>query len=110
GKLVLQALEEEFEGSSYTSAKLHTRGKAAWTYGRFEFKAKLPAGQGIWPAIWMMPVDSELYGGWPNSGEIDIMEYLGHEEGTVHGTLHYGAPHTYTGAFLSLPEGKSFAD
>jgi beta-glucanase (GH16 family) len=52
-------------------------------------RAKLPKGKGIWPAIWMMPTDNR-YGGWPNSGEIDIMELLGHEPGVVHGTLHYG--------------------
>jgi beta-glucanase (GH16 family) len=110
GKLVIQALKEEYEGRPYTSAKLTTRNKFEWTYGRFEFKAKLPFGQGLWPAIWMMPADEEMYSGWPMCGEIDIMEQVGHEPGTVLGTIHYGNPHTYTGDKYTLPNGESFAD
>lgn len=86
----------------YTSARLRTMNKADWTYGRFEIRAKLPAGQGTWPAIWMLPTDW-VYGGWAASGEIDIMEAVnlktlsdaadaeaGELESRVHGTLHYG--------------------
>jgi beta-glucanase (GH16 family) len=76
----------------YTSARLRTRELADWKYGRFEINAKLPEGQGLWPAIWMLPTDY-VYGGWPLSGEIDIMEAV-NPNGTggneVHGTLHHG--------------------
>jgi len=77
----------------YTSARLRTLGKGDWQYGRIEVRAKIPAGQGIWPAIWMLPTDY-AYGGWAASGEIDIMEAVnlpvGGFEKQIHGTLHYG--------------------
>lgn len=113
GKLVIKALKQEHGGKPYTSAKLITEGHADWTYGRFEFRAKMPLGKGMWPAIWMMPTDMEKYGGWPSSGEIDIMEYLGHEPEQVHGTLHMGNPHIYRGGKVSLEDGtfaESFHD
>lgn len=90
GVLHLRAIKESYEGAQYTSARLKTKGLFAKTYGRFEFRAKLPAGRGIWPAIWMLP-QQEKYGGWPASGEIDIMEARGQEPDKVLGTLHYGA-------------------
>jgi beta-glucanase (GH16 family) len=85
----------------YTSARLRTKYKGDWKYGRIEVRAKLPQGQGIWPAIWMLPTYSE-YGGWPYSGEIDIMEAINSNTGsfgnTIHGTLHFGgAVHRYPG-------------
>lgn len=89
GKLIISAKEESVSGKNYTSARIRTINKGDWKYGRFEFRAKFPIGQGIWPAIWMMPTDN-VYGGWAASGEIDILEYLGHEPNKVHGTLHYG--------------------
>ncbi len=93
GCLVITASKEEFTGPDgtrrYTSARLTTQGKADWMYGRFEARIKLPTGQGIWPAFWMMPAKS-VYGGWARSGEIDIMEFIGSQPDTVHGTLHYG--------------------
>ena len=110
GKLVIQARKENYQGSAYTSAKLETSGKAKWTYGRYEIRAKLPEGQGLWPAIWMMPEDMEVYGTWPSSGEIDIMEYLGHERSVVHGTLHYGVEHASKGYSYTLPGGQSFSE
>lgn len=110
GKLVLEARKENYGGHSYTSAKLETSGKASWTYGKFEIRAKLPVGQGLWPAIWMMPEDMDVYGGWPASGEIDIMESLGHEPGVVYGTLHYGVEHADTGYGYVLPGGGQFSD
>ncbi len=67
GALVIKALREDYLGSRYTSARLVTRGKGDWLYGRFEIRAKLPYGQGIWPAIWMLPTDWK-YGSWPVSG------------------------------------------
>jgi len=77
GYLYINAIKEDFEGKKYTSARLVTRTKGDWTYGRVEVKAKLPDGIGMWPAIWMLPTDW-VYGGWPDSGEIDIMENLGY--------------------------------
>jgi beta-glucanase (GH16 family) len=108
-QLVIEADKEKYKNQFYTSAKLTTKGKADWKYGRFSIRAKLPEGQGIWPAIWMMPTDMEAYSGWPACGEIDIMELVGHKPETVHGTLHYGVPHTYTGESFTLPD-KKFSD
>jgi beta-glucanase (GH16 family) len=87
GFLYLEARKEAYQGRDYTSARLVTRGKGDWKYGRIEVRAKLPQGRGTWPAIWMLPTDW-VYGGWPNSGEIDIMEHVGYDMGTIHGTVH----------------------
>jgi beta-glucanase (GH16 family) len=76
GSLVIQAKKEDYNNHAYTSAKLTSQHKGDWTYGRFEIRAKLPSGRGLWPAIWMMPTDS-VYGVWPKSGELDIMENRG---------------------------------
>jgi beta-glucanase (GH16 family) len=110
GSLIIKANQENYKGNEYTSAKLITQNKGDWTYGKFEIKAKMPIGQGIWPAIWMMPTDMKMYGGWPNCGEIDIMEYLGHKPDTVYGTIHYGVPWSHTGEPDTLPDGKRFCD
>lgn len=95
----------------YSSGRIRTKHRGEWTYGRIEVRAQMPEGQGIWPAIWMLPTE-ESYGGWAASGEIDIVEYKGQEPGRVHGTLHFGAPWpknaSATGHY-DLPEG-SFAD
>lgn len=114
GSLVIEAHEETYTGSdgtrSYTSARMRTLNKGDWEYGRMEARIKLPYGQGIWPAFWMLPTDW-VYGGWAASGEIDIMELVGHEPETVHGTLHYGGPwpqNTYTGDGYTISE--SFAN
>lgn len=89
GLLIIEARKEPYEGSDYTSARLVTRGQAAWTYGRFEIRAKLPKGRGTWPAIWMLPVDWNLGSGkWPDVGEIDIMEHVGHDPGVIHASAH----------------------
>lgn len=87
GKLFITALKENKEGKSYTSTRLVSKGKGDFLYGRFEIKAKLPRGQGTWPAIWMLPTDW-AYGGWPHSGEIDIMEHVGYDPNVVHITTH----------------------
>ncbi|MDW7679219.1 MAG: glycoside hydrolase family 16 protein, partial [bacterium] len=115
GCLVIQALKEHYTGPegtrNYTSARLRTLRKGDWKYGRFDIRAKLPYGKGIWPAIWMLPSEWK-YGGWAASGEIDIMEILGHEPNKVHGTLHYGGQwpnNVYSGKSYSLSQG-SFAD
>lgn len=106
GRLVIQALKEDYAGKSYTSARMNTSGNGDWTYGRFEIRAKLPYGRGLWPAIWMLPTDW-MYGGWPASGEIDIMEELGQETNKVYGTIHYGsspAAHQQSGGSTVLTQ------
>lgn len=87
GKLTITALHDSIHNSAYSSAKLLTKVLAKWQYGRVEVSAKLPQGRGTWPAIWMLP-EENLYGGWPRSGEIDIMEHVGHNAGTIYGTVH----------------------
>ena len=87
GKLIITAIREVYSDMDYTSARLVTKYKGDWLYGKIEISASLPAGRGTWPAIWMLPTDWE-YGGWPASGEIDIMEHVGYDEGVVHGTIH----------------------
>ena len=94
GHLILEARREKVNMGGvlkdYSSARIRTKRRADWLYGRFEMSAKLPAGKGLWPAFWMLP-STEKYGGWASSGEIDIMEFKGHEPEQVHGTLHFGA-------------------
>jgi beta-glucanase (GH16 family) len=87
GHLVIEARKESWQGSPYTSARLVTKGKGDWTYGRIEVRAKLPSGRGTWPAIWMLPTGWE-YGSWPDSGEIDIMEHVGFDPDVVHASVH----------------------
>ncbi|MBN1926312.1 MAG: glycoside hydrolase family 16 protein, partial [Prolixibacteraceae bacterium] len=82
GTLKITAIKEPYNKFAYTSARLITKGKGDWLYGRFEISAKLPDGRGLWPAIWMLPTDWE-YGGWPESGEIDIMENVGYDPKTI---------------------------
>ncbi|MBN2414558.1 glycoside hydrolase family 16 protein [bacterium] len=110
GYLIITARSEVYtaaEGTrEYTSARLRTRYKGDWTYGRFDIRARMPRGQGLWPAIWMLPSDW-VYGGWAASGEIDIMELLGHEPAKVHGTIHYGGAYpanTQSGGSYIWPE------
>jgi beta-glucanase (GH16 family) len=109
GNLVIEARKERYGTRDYSSARLVTRGSAAWTFGRFEIRAKLPKGQGVWPAIWMMP-DTLKYGGWPLGGEIDIMELLGHAPATVYGTLHWGNPHLSSGKSFTLNNVPDFSE
>ena len=79
----------EYANNAYTSSRIRTQNKGDWRYGKMEARIKLPIGKGIWPAFWMMPSQS-VYGTWPASGEIDIMEYLGHQASTTYATCHYG--------------------
>lgn len=88
--LIIEARKEAFQGASYTSASLISKYKGDWQYGKFEIRAKVPTGKGTWPAIWMMPTNSE-YGGWPKSGEIDIMEYVGMNPANLYFTAHFGS-------------------
>ncbi|MEX0662445.1 MAG: glycoside hydrolase family 16 protein [Balneolaceae bacterium] len=111
GQLHIVAFQEDYEEMEYTSARIRTIDKGDWQHGKIEVRAKLPQGQGIWPAIWMLPTE-EVYGGWPKSGEIDIMEAVGHEPEIIHGTVHYGTDwpdNEYTGTPFSLENGI-FAD
>lgn len=87
GTLIIEARRESVQGNAYTSARLNSR--ESWTYGRVEVRAKVPAGRGTWPAIWML-ADNDTYGDqyWPDNGEIDIMEHVGYDEGVIHGTIH----------------------
>jgi len=87
GYLYINAIKEDFEGKKYTSARLITKGKGDWLYGKIEVRAKLPDGRGMWPAIWMLPTDW-IYGGWPASGEIDIMENVGYDPYVIVGSAH----------------------
>lgn len=87
GRLVIEAHKEQAGNSAYTSARVRSVKEVSPKYGYIEIKAKLPFGRGSWPAIWMLP-DSLKYGGWPKSGEIDIMEHVGYDPGVVHGTVH----------------------
>ncbi len=92
GLLKIEARAEAADGYRYTSARLHTRDRFAFRYGRIEARIKLPGGQGLWPAFWLLPQDN-TYGGWAASGEIDIVEAvnLGGSGGNeIHGTIHYG--------------------
>lgn len=116
GHLVITATREEFTGIDgtarhYTSARLKTLGKFSQTYGRFEASIKIPYGQGLWPAFWMLGDDIAKVD-WPNCGEIDIMENIGKEPSVVHGTIH-GPGYSGAGgigARYALPSGKRFAD
>jgi beta-glucanase (GH16 family) len=89
GMLIIEAHKEKFDKNDYTSARLVTKGKGDWLYGRFEIRAKLPSGRGTWPAIWML-ASQRSYGSqfWPDNGEIDIMEHVGFNPDKVHATVH----------------------
>ncbi len=116
GALAIQALRETFTGGDgitreYTSARLKTQAKFEQAYGRFEARLRIPRGQGLWPAFWMLGADIPT-AGWPRCGEIDIMENIGREPSTVHGTVHgpgYSGA-TGIGASFTLPGGARFAD
>lgn len=88
GVLIITAREEQFEGSSYTSARLLTKGKFEQQYGRWEARIRLPFGKGIWPAFWLLGDDKNGTEIWPEIGEIDIMEYLGDKPSEIFGTVH----------------------
>lgn len=90
--LKIIAHNEEKDGYDYTSARLVSKGKADFLYGRFEVRAKVPQGKGTWPAVWMLPTEW-TYGGWPSSGEIDILEHVGYDQDVVHISVHTKAYH-----------------
>jgi beta-glucanase (GH16 family) len=103
GRLHIIALEEPYQGYNYTSALLQTTRSAYWRYGRIEASIKLPQTNGLVPAFWMLPED-DLYGWWPESGEIDIMEHPTNQADRIYGTVHTGAYNSFTG---SSPRGGS---
>jgi beta-glucanase (GH16 family) len=117
GNLVITAQQETYTGPdgvtrNYTSARLKTQGLFSQAYGRFEARIKIPAGQGMWPAFWMLGNNITSVG-WPTCGEIDIMENIGKEPGTVHGSLHGPSTVSHTSdatAPFTLPAGQNFAD
>ncbi|MEK4660794.1 carbohydrate binding domain-containing protein [Priestia sp. FSL H7-0729] len=115
--LQIEAKKGPKNGKDYSSGKLISMGKGDWTYGKVVVRAKLPIEKGMWPAIWMMPTDEAHYGGWPASGEIDIMELIGGNESNnkVYSTLHYDSvkpdgSHGHDQGSLTLPKGETFAD
>ena len=117
GHLHIKALKQSRDGCGYTSARVKSRksdGSALFNkrYGRFEFRAKLPTGQGVWPALWMLPQE-EKYGGWATSGEIDVLEARGQEPHKIVGTLHFGGKwpvNASTSEDFMLPGGATIAD
>jgi beta-glucanase (GH16 family) len=109
GILTITAKEDTLGGMLYSSGKITTKHKADFRYGRIEASIKLPETQGLWPAFWMLSTE-EKYGDWPKSGEIDIMELLGHQPNKVLGTIHTGLPWTYVVEEFTLSDGTSFAD
>ncbi|MCE9565552.1 MAG: glycoside hydrolase family 16 protein [Planctomycetes bacterium] len=117
GMLHVRVLKESLHGCGYTSARLKTRKKDgselfSKKYGRFEFRAKLPTGKGVWPALWMLPQE-EKYGGWAASGEIDVLEVRGQEPNKVLGTLHFGSrwpANAEASSTYELPDKGTVAD
>ena len=103
GTLKIIARAEAFGGNNYTSARLRTIQKGDWTYGRFEARMKLSTAQGMWPAFWMMPTD-DVYGTWPNSGEIDIMELIGTYPSRSYATMHTSSATPY----VSTSSGENY--
>lgn len=106
--LIIEARKENYLGAEYTSASIISRGTGDWRYGKIEISAKVPLGKGSWPALWMMPTNNE-YGGWPKSGEIDIMEYIGVEPHNLYFTSHFegitGSGHEASGKKVTaLPQ------
>jgi len=108
GNLIIEARQESVGGFNYTSARMITKSKQTFTYGRIDIRAKLPKGKGVWPALWMLGNNIDQKG-WPACGEIDIMELLGQEPSRVYGTLHYGnsvATHLSKGGNYVLSAGS----
>ena len=94
GTLTIEARRDGPDAQPYTSARLVSKGKGDWTYGRFEIRAKLPSGRGTWPAIWMLPTHRSYGGGyWPDNGEIDIMEHVGYDPDVIHASAHTKSYH-----------------
>lgn len=106
GTLIIEARKESHRDAQYTSASLTTEGRASWRYGRIEVRARVPQGRGIWPAIWTLGANRRQVG-WPMTGEIDIMEFVGFDPDTIHANVHTAAfnhrDKTGRGAKTSVP-------
>lgn len=89
GYLIIEARKEKFADANYTSARLVTKNKGDWKYGRMVIRAKIPTGKGLWPAGWVLPTH-KVYGEWPKSGEIDILEAVGYAPDSAFGSVHTG--------------------
>ena len=110
GNLVLKALKTTKDGQDYyTSGKVTGQNKTDFMYGKVVVSAKVPEGQGLWPAIWMMPQDESYYGQWPKCGEIDIMESLGNDTTISYSTIHYGEPHAEQQGTITKEGDESFS-
>jgi len=112
GTLVLKAQKgKDANGlTNYTSGKVNSKSLHPFLYGKVVVRAKVPAGQGLWPAIWMMPQDESFYGQWPKCGEIDIMEILGNQTHILYSNIHYGLPHGENQGTYILEDGAHFSD
>ncbi|MDA8692766.1 glycoside hydrolase family 16 protein [Saprospiraceae bacterium] len=110
GQLVIQIQSDSAYRKKYTSGKIRSRSSKSILYGKVEISAKNPSGRGTWPALWMLP-EKDSYGGWPNSGEIDIMEHVGFDPDTIIGTVHTKSYHhligTQKGKYTSVPDNES---
>ncbi len=109
GNLFITAIKEPIESREYSSARLVTKYRGDWLYGRIQIRAKMPSGRGLWSALWMLPTDWR-YGGWPDSGEIDIMEYVGYDEDRIHGTIHTGAYNHSLGTQIGFSRLETFVE
>ena len=110
GSLVLKAIKTEKNGKPYyTSGKVQGWNKTQFQYGKVVVSAKVPEGQGLWPAIWMMPNQESKYGQWPKCGEIDIMESLGNDTTISYSTIHYGEPHAEQQGTIEKKGDESFS-
>ena len=110
GNLVLKAIKTEKDGKPYyTSGKVTGQNKTDFLYGKVVVSAKVPEGQGLWPAIWMMPKQESYYGQWPKCGEIDIMESLGNDTTISYSTIHYGEPHAEQQGTITKTGDESFS-
>ncbi len=116
--LTIRAIKEAIHGCGYTSARIKTRKRDgtplfAKTYGRFEIRARVPWGKGLWPALWMLPQE-DRYGGWAASGEIDLMEIVGEKPTEVLNSIHFGSAGSQARALIThvhpLPDGSTVAD
>lgn len=108
GNLIIEARKENYNGNNYTSARMITKNKKTFKFGRIDIRAKTPKGKGIWPALWMLGNNIDAVN-WPACGEIDILELLGHEPNKIYGTLHWGVnanTHQSKGTNYVLPSGS----
>lgn len=107
GNLIIEARKEQYNGYNYTSTRMITKNKKVFKYARVDMRAKMPKGKGIWPALWMLGNNIDQVN-WPACGEIDVLEYLGHETNKIYGTLHWGAntaAHASKGTNYTLSSG-----